>query len=148
MRVHQLQLFPIVGGFNPSEIKISVELDQFPQVGVKLKKYLSCHHLVFLDACSIFLGLWGVFLSSKTAKIMKLNGPVMARKLNGKALQFLYNPTTPRQKIPKTCTMCTLEKEELKLLDESSSEDSVSEVYIYKHQSLNCKIQVLVAEAS
>lgn len=79
---------------------------------------------------------------------MKLNGPVMARKLNGKALQFLYNPTTPRQKIPKTCTMCTLEKEELKLLDESYSEDSVSGVYIYKHQSLNCKIQVLVAEAS
>ena len=39
----------LVGGFNPSEKHWS-KWDVFPQIGVKIKTYLSCHHLV-LHGC-------------------------------------------------------------------------------------------------
>ena len=42
----------LVGGFNPSE-KYDRQIGSFPQVGVEIKKYLSCHHLV-LELLGIF----------------------------------------------------------------------------------------------
>jgi len=35
----------LVGGFNPSE-KYARQIGSFPQVGMNIKKSLSCHHLV------------------------------------------------------------------------------------------------------
>ncbi len=57
----------LVGGFSPFE-KYERQIESFPQVKVKIKKYLSCHHL---DSCwfgmapsldsSDHQGLWNMF---------------------------------------------------------------------------------------
>ena len=46
-RFPQCMVYLLVDGFNPFE-KYQSNWESFPQIGMNMKKYLSCHHLVYL----------------------------------------------------------------------------------------------------